>query len=136
MLGLVITAHVPPAVESCVATDLTACSEASISGAVSVSRDSCLSAGACVYTAAAGHHPHGSGRICDCIDGYTSTDGSRSCVDFDECSSRPCANSSTCAENIDSYACTCEPGYGGDNCEVGERVRLDSVRQLWGLPAR
>ena len=35
------------------------------------------------------------------------------------CSSNPCQNGATCFEGVDGYACVCDDGYEGTNCETG-----------------
>ena len=39
--------------------------------------------------------------------------------DINECDSNPCLNGATCVNNLNSYSCTCVPGYEGDQCETG-----------------
>ena len=42
--------------------------------------------------------------------------------DIDECASNPCQNDGGCtAERPGSYSCNCIDGYGGNNCETGEK---------------
>ena len=38
-------------------------------------------------------------------------------VDIDECVRLPCRNGAACVDGIDSYVCTCRPGFDGVNCE-------------------
>ena len=40
------------------------------------------------------------------------------CLDIDECGSSPCDNGGTCTDQIDSYICSCAPGYTGTHCET------------------
>ncbi|XP_019619554.1 PREDICTED: fibropellin-1-like [Branchiostoma belcheri] len=40
------------------------------------------------------------------------------CEEINECSSDPCANGGICNDGVDSYTCTCAPGYEGDHCET------------------
>ena len=42
--------------------------------------------------------------------------------DVDECSSQPCQNGGVCEDLIDSYACTCQPGFTGLNCQQGKAI--------------
>jgi hypothetical protein len=55
---------------------------------------------------------------CTCALGYESASNGTNCVDIDECASSPCYNNGTCTDSIsdpaipiDTYACTCVPGY-------------------------
>ena len=38
----------------------------------------------------------------------------------DECLSNPCLNGALCSDGVNSYICSCVPGYKGLNCEIGE----------------
>ena len=49
--------------------------------------------------------------ISKCLYGY---------ADIDECASSPCQHDATCHNELDSYTCSCLPGYTGSNCETGE----------------
>ena len=40
-------------------------------------------------------------------------------VDIDECSSNPCAHGQ-CGDYVNQYTCTCDVGWTGINCDVGE----------------
>lgn len=44
-------------------------------------------------------------------------------TDIDECASSPCVHG-TCADHINGYTCSCEPGYTGGNCQVGTRTKI------------
>ena len=44
--------------------------------------------------------------------------------DVDECSSQPCQNGGVCEDLIDSYACTCQPGFTGLNCQHGNGIQV------------
>ena len=47
---------------------------------------------------------------------------SRTALDIDDCDPDPCAgfpNSVGCVDGVDSYTCTCAPGYTGSECEIG-----------------
>ena len=35
-----------------------------------------------------------------------------------ECSPNPCQNGGNCTDGINSYTCTCVPGYNGTDCET------------------
>jgi len=37
----------------------------------------------------------------------------------DECVTQPCLNGATCNDGDNAYTCTCQSGYGGNNCETG-----------------
>ena len=39
--------------------------------------------------------------------------------DIDECVSEPCQNGGTCTDGINSYSCTCLPGWAGPTCHIG-----------------
>ena len=38
-------------------------------------------------------------------------------TDFDNCKDLPCQNGGTCVDGVGSYACNCEEGFLGNNCE-------------------
>ena len=40
-------------------------------------------------------------------------------TDIDECQPVPCVHGN-CIDDINSYSCSCEIGYTGDNCEIGK----------------
>lgn len=39
--------------------------------------------------------------------------------DIDDCQNSPCQNGGTCTDKLNGYACACNSGYKGDNCETG-----------------
>ena len=41
-------------------------------------------------------------------------------LDIDECSPNPCKNGGTCTDGLNSYSCSCQVGYEGDNCEISK----------------
>ena len=41
---------------------------------------------------------------------------------IDECTSSPCQNGGTCIVGINSYNCSCDVGYVGDNCQTGNFI--------------
>lgn len=40
-------------------------------------------------------------------------------ADGDACNSSPCANGGLCKDGIGNYACYCQSGFRGINCEIG-----------------
>jgi len=40
-------------------------------------------------------------------------------TDIDDCADTPCLNGATCVDGVASYDCTCDDGFNGDNCEIG-----------------
>lgn len=38
-------------------------------------------------------------------------------LDIDECLGHNCQNGATCVDGIDSFTCSCVPGYDGTSCE-------------------
>ena len=39
--------------------------------------------------------------------------------DIDDCYPSPCENNGTCIDGVNSYTCTCLPGFEGKNCSIG-----------------
>ena len=39
-------------------------------------------------------------------------------VDVDDCAGSPCHHGSTCNDHVNSFSCSCLPGYTGSLCEV------------------
>ena len=58
---------------------------------------------------------------------------------IDECSSNPCENNGTCADDIGGYTCTCLAGYTGSSCESGgfeqsvDNVCWNSFNIIWNI---
>ena len=52
-------------------------------------------------------------------------------VEILECSGNPCMNRATCEDLINTYKCTCPPGYTGTHCQTGQLLiilfKLDDV---------
>jgi hypothetical protein len=40
-------------------------------------------------------------------------------TDIDDCTSNLCKNGATCNDGVNSYTCTCSPGYTGTYCDTG-----------------
>ena len=40
-------------------------------------------------------------------------------IELDECDSSPCENGGICADIVDGYNCTCDSGFIGEYCELG-----------------
>lgn len=48
------------------------------------------------------------------------------CTDIDDCLKHPCRNGGTCVNlKGTGYACTCDEGYSGPNCDQGMCVHAD-----------
>jgi len=41
-------------------------------------------------------------------------------LDIDDCQPMPCKNNATCVDHVNNYTCTCDSGFTGRNCEIGE----------------
>ncbi|XP_046905467.1 protein crumbs homolog 1 [Hypomesus transpacificus] len=39
-------------------------------------------------------------------------------LEIDECQSQPCLNGGSCRDYINSFTCSCRPGFQGDRCEI------------------
>jgi hypothetical protein len=60
------------------------------------------------------------GSPCDavpgCCSGFACTKGV--CTNIDDCSPSPCQNGGSCTDGVNSYTCSCAPGFTGTNCET------------------
>ena len=77
----------------------------------------CMNGGTCVSS--------GNSFICDC----PSTHSGPLCAnDVDHCGSNPCINGGTCVEhsNGTGFACQCMFGYGGEICNQGQYLHINS----------
>ena len=43
-------------------------------------------------------------------------------LDIDDCESVPCENGGTCEDGVNSYNCTCMPGFTGHDCGTGNII--------------
>ena len=43
-------------------------------------------------------------------------------ADIDDCSPGVCKNGGTCRDGVNSYTCSCAPGYTGPNCNNSEYI--------------
>ena len=50
--------------------------------------------------------------------------GSLCDVEVEPCLSSPCLNQGTCTSHQDHYRCVCQPGFTGQDCEVGTSSQL------------
>ncbi|EFO91795.1 hypothetical protein CRE_07782 [Caenorhabditis remanei] len=69
---------------------------------------------------------------CYCLDG--TTNGTEPCDTItDQCGNNPCGNADRflCTSKIESYDCSCQPGWTGDNCdsEVGSACATSPCRK-------
>ncbi|WAR18619.1 FBP1-like protein [Mya arenaria] len=55
--------------------------------------------------------------------------GTMTGYEINECASGPCQNGGVCKDGVNTYTCTCQPGFAGNNCEidVNECVSLPCV---------
>jgi hypothetical protein len=50
--------------------------------------------------------------------------------DIDECAPKPCLNGGSCQDGVNSYKCTCLPGFDGKNCENSESLFVISHKNV------
>ena len=53
-------------------------------------------------------------------------------TDIDDCSPNPCDNGATCTDLVNSYSCTCVPGYTGHDCQTGTSLSI-LVKYIWDV---
>lgn len=46
--------------------------------------------------------------------------------DKNECDPNPCKNNAKCNDYVNSYSCTCKPGFSGTNCETNDEDCTES----------
>ena len=51
-------------------------------------------------------------------------------IDIDECSSNPCLNGGSCTDQVNGYACSCQPGYAGAQCQTSNISWFDSATEV------
>ena len=44
-------------------------------------------------------------------------------IDIDECAPSPCVHGN-CADGINDYTCTCNPGWEGKDCDIGKNCQM------------
>eukprot|EP00062_Callorhinchus_milii_P000365 gi/632935107/ref/XP_007887824.1/ PREDICTED: sushi, nidogen and EGF-like domain-containing protein 1 [Callorhinchus milii] len=71
----------------------------------------CLNGGRCIDDCVTGNPSY----TCSCRAGFT---GRRCHIDVDECSSYPCQNGGTCANEENGFICLCTAGFNGTVCEI------------------
>ena len=42
--------------------------------------------------------------------------------DIDECASSPCQNGGTCVDGVNSFTCSCKPGFTGLTCNIRNTI--------------
>jgi hypothetical protein len=57
--------------------------------------------------------------LCACLAGFA-PDSDGACQDLDDCTPNPCENGGLCQDRINSFACSCVPGYSGPTCAVDD----------------
>ncbi|XP_036426286.1 sushi, nidogen and EGF-like domain-containing protein 1 [Colossoma macropomum] len=91
----------------------------------------CLNGGRCIDDCITGNPSF----TCSCLAGFT---GHRCQIDVDECSSYPCQNGGTCADQVNSFICQCPLGFTGTICETDidecqENPCLNGARCIEGV---
>lgn len=68
-----------------------------------------------------------------------SSTGLLTCLDGDQCVSKPCKNGAMCSDSVGGYDCVCKTGFSGVHCENGERrmsvssALIDFSIAIWGF---
>jgi len=52
-------------------------------------------------------------------------------TDINDCAPNPCMNGAACVDGINSFSCTCLPGYQGALCDIGIRLFLVLIIAKW-----
>ena len=63
---------------------------------------------------------------CQCAVGYTGS----TCEDIDDCVSVTCRNNSMCVDGVNSYVCTCLPGFMNINGSCVLQTEISNIGQL------
>lgn len=56
-------------------------------------------------------------------------------VPLDPCENNPCLHGGTCRANGTMYGCSCDQGFAGENCEIGEYrgIRMSQQMSPWRI---
>ena len=49
--------------------------------------------------------------------------------DINDCIPNPCLHNGICEDGVNAHTCTCEAGYEGDNCEIGNEMKNSAFYQ-------
>ena len=52
------------------------------------------------------------------------------CTDINDCSPDPCENGGICSDGVNTFTCTCDPGYTGPTCGTG-KIKSQSRLQTY-----
>ena len=61
-----------------------------------------------------------SGKADNMVAYFLSTLPVHSAAPLDPCENNPCLHGGTCKANGTMYGCSCDQGFTGENCEIGE----------------
>ena len=56
--------------------------------------------------------------------------GQNCAADINECASQPCRHGAPCSDGVDAFACSCMPGWEGENCH-GRRCHSFMQRPVY-----